>query len=314
MQPSNALDPEDGSYEELLAMWADLEAGLSVVLLAPGHIPDFQKKIGQYDGWMRGLLERDTDIALYLLFQLAATSTTGYSASHALVCAVLCHITALELKLPAAERDSLVHAAMTMNVSITSLQNELAVQSAKLSGSQRAALHQHGARSRKVLADRGVADPLWLDVVAAHHDELEGSGAANLAPQPRRLAQLLQMIDRYGAMISPRKSRSARSVSESLREVVTGPGGRRTELGDALVRAVGVCPPGSFVRLTNGETAVVLRRGDSPEDPVLAVLVDPQGRPTTPPRLHQKSAGAASVLGALSGLDGPSEAGRWTSG
>lgn len=299
MQPSNALDPEDGSYEELLAMWADLESGLSLVLTMPHRVQDFSKKIRQYDGWMRSLLERDTDIALYLLFQLAATSTAGYSASHALVCAVLCHTTAHELKLPAAERDSLVHAAMTMNVSITMLQNELAVQSAKLSGTQRATLHEHGAQSRALLADRGVADPLWLQVVAVHHDELEGSGPANLGLQPQRLAQLLQMIDRYGAMISPRKSRSARSVSESLRAVATGPGGRRTELGEALVRAVGVCPPGSFVRLTNGETAVVLRRGDVPEEPVLAVLTDAVGRPVTPPRLHQKSAQAARIETAL---------------
>jgi hypothetical protein len=55
--------------------------------------------VWQYDRWMQELLERDTDVGLYLLFQLATNSPVGYSASHALVCAVLCHLIAVELNL-----------------------------------------------------------------------------------------------------------------------------------------------------------------------------------------------------------------------
>ena len=43
-------------------------------------------------------------VALYLLFQLASHSPAGYSASHALVCAVLCHLVAREIQLPQHER------------------------------------------------------------------------------------------------------------------------------------------------------------------------------------------------------------------
>ena len=299
MQPSNALDPNDGGYEELLALWADLEAALSVLLASPTHIHDFGTKIGLYDRWMRDLLAQDTDVALYLLFQLAATSTVGYSASHALVCAVLCHVTALELRLPDSERDSLVRAAMTMNVSITELQDDLALQSAKLTKPQQAELHQHGVRSKALLEKRGVADPLWLEVVALHHDALDrGAPLAAMAPG-LRLAHVLQMIDRYGAMISPRKSRSARSAAESLRAVALGTDGRRDELGSALARAVGVCPPGAFVRMTSGEMAVVLRRSEAPENPVVALLADPKGRPHSQPRLHRTSLAAPAIDTAL---------------
>ena len=56
---------------------------------------------------MQALLKRDTDIGLYLLFQLAANSPVGYSASHALVCAVLAHLIARRAAdRPQDERDS----------------------------------------------------------------------------------------------------------------------------------------------------------------------------------------------------------------
>jgi len=67
---------------------------------------------------MQDLLRRDADVGLYLLFQLASSSSVGYSASHALVCAVLCHLIGTELGIAPEERDGLVYAALTMNVAI----------------------------------------------------------------------------------------------------------------------------------------------------------------------------------------------------
>ena len=118
----------ENEYEDLLGMWSDLESGLGVILGSPGSIQEFEQRVWQYDRWMKDLLKRDTDVGLYLLFQLASNSPVGYSASHALVSAVLCHLIALELQLPLTERDSLVHAALTMNIAMTALQDQLAGQ------------------------------------------------------------------------------------------------------------------------------------------------------------------------------------------
>ena len=80
---------KEDEYEDLLSLWSDLESGLGVILTSPGNTQEFEQRVRQYDHWMRTLLERDTDLGLYLLFQLATNSPVGYSASHALVCAVL---------------------------------------------------------------------------------------------------------------------------------------------------------------------------------------------------------------------------------
>ena len=95
MPTTQVPHPQDADYEDLLSLWADLESGLAMVLVNPHNIPDFEPKIRQYDRWMQDLLRQDTDTALYLLFQLATNASVGYSALHALVCAVLCHITRL---------------------------------------------------------------------------------------------------------------------------------------------------------------------------------------------------------------------------
>jgi len=106
-QPVTMHVKDRADYEDLLSQWADLEAGLGIVLGNPASVQEFVTRIHQYDRWMQDLLARDTDIGLYLLFQLATQSTAGYSASHALICSVLCHLLAHRLDLSPGERDSL---------------------------------------------------------------------------------------------------------------------------------------------------------------------------------------------------------------
>ena len=68
---------DDDSYEDLLSLWSDLESGMGILLAHPASVQDFPRKIAQYDRWMQALLQQDTDASLYLLFQLATTSTVG---------------------------------------------------------------------------------------------------------------------------------------------------------------------------------------------------------------------------------------------
>jgi len=149
--PLPAAKQHEGEYEDLLSLWSDLETALSLLLSKPLLIHDFPGKLRQLDVWLQDLVAHDTDAALYLMFQLAATSTASYSASHALVCATLCHILAQELKLPAAERDSLVCAALTMNIGMTALQDQLAQQREKPTPQQQEAIQNHPLQSQALL-------------------------------------------------------------------------------------------------------------------------------------------------------------------
>lgn len=291
--------PADDDYEDLLAQWLDLDAALSALLANPRLVLDFTVKTRLCDQWLQDIVGHDIDAALYLMFQLASTSTVGYSASHALVCATLCHILAQDLQLPRHERDSLVRAAITMNIGMTALQNELALQSEPLSAPQKTAIAAHPHGSVTLLEEMDVRDDLWLDVVAAHHDAPPTHAALSHLAAETRLAHILATIDRYAAMISPRKSRSGRTASESVREIVGHAAQQEDEVVAALMRCVGLCPPGTFVRLTNGDTAVVLRRAERVNFPLVASVAKADGEPLDAPMLYHTVRGQPQVQAAL---------------
>jgi len=298
MSHDNAL-PGGDQYEDLLGLWSDLESGLSVLLARPLQVQDFGAKVRQFDRWLQDLVAHDIDAALYLMFQLASTSTVGYSASHALVCGTLCHILAQEFALPQAERDSLVHAALTMNIGMTQMQDQLAEQRERPNAAQQETIRNHPRESQALLERLFVQDALWLDVVGQHHTPVPERMALSTQSPQDRLTRILGTIDRYAAMISPRKSRAGRSATDSVRAIVGQEVDQRDEVSYTLVRTVGLCPPGTFVRLDNGDTAVVLRRSEQANHPMVASIIDSTGAHRHEPRLHQTAGGKPRIQSAL---------------
>ena len=276
----------ENDYEDLLALWSDLESGLGVILSNPTSTQEFTRRVLQYDRWMQGLLQRDPNVGLYLLFQLASNSPVGYSASHALVCAVLTHLIAVEMLLPAHERNSLVHAALTMNIAMTAMQDELATQADKPSAAQQELIRTHAANGTLLLAHLGVVDDQWLDIISHHHDDAVERADLNSAAPNTRLARILKVVDRYAAMISPRMSRAGRSATESARSIMAHASAKTDEVGHALVRVVGLYPPGTYVRLDNDQLAIVLRRSSQHNHPFVAVISKPTGEWLATPSLH----------------------------
>ena len=289
----------ENDYEDLLSLWADLESGLGIILGSPASVQEFELRVWQYDRWMTDLLKRDTDMGLYLLFQLASNSPVGYSASHALVSAVLCHLIALELKLPLNERDSLVHAALTMNIAMTQLQDQMAGQLEKPSALQQAAIRDHAVKSIRLLNGLGVMDALWLETILLHHDDSAGQGSLQQIPPAQRLARILRVVDRYAAMISPRKSREGRSATDSARFIIGQTSELTDEVGLVLVGVVGQCPPGTYVRLDDGQMAVVMRRSSLPSRPFVAIVINESGALVNPPRLHRTANASPGIKSAL---------------
>lgn len=287
-------------YEDLLGLWSDLESGLAMLLTNPASVQEFAPRVLQYDRWMQDLLGLDADVGLYLLFQLATNSLVGYSASHALVCAVLCDLIASDFALPAQQRHSLVRAAMTMNMSMTTLQNDMARQTGRPSAQQQAVIDAHPAQSVQMLKDKGIDDALWLETVLYHHTPIETPNVplSMLVPS-RRLACILQVVDRYAAMISPRESREGRSAAQSAQEILQGSASQSGAVGQALVRVVGLSPPGTFVQLDDDRIAIVTRRSKTVNQPVVAVVMQADGTLIRPPELHATDRGEPDIHAAM---------------
>ncbi len=241
---------------------------------------------------VRELARRNVDLALYVLIQSNGSGVGQYSAQHSLICLVITGLAADWLDWPEEEKQTLAMSALSMNLSITTLQDSLAKQSSALSDRQRELVDAHAAASAELLSKAGVIEPVWLYVVQNHHQLLGPDAAVGENAGPR-LAELLRRVDIYTAKLSRRESRDSVTPAMAARDACLGAGGHPDSIGATLLKVVGLYPPGTFVELVNGETAVVIKRGEKAHTPIVAsmrrqdggLLLQPQRRDTLSARL-----------------------------
>jgi HD-GYP domain-containing protein (c-di-GMP phosphodiesterase class II) len=184
----------------------------------------------------------------------------------------------------AAQLQTLGCAALTMNISIMELQAVLAEQEDPPTMRQRERIRGHPEASVELLRESGVEDADWLSVVVQHHEQAGGGGYPHGLTQITDAARLLRAIDIYMAKISPRAKRPAIAPQAAMRQQFQA--GSGDPLSMAMIKAVGIHPPGSLVQLQTGEVAVVTRRPLTGTHPRVATLSDRQGRPS--PETHQR--------------------------
>jgi hypothetical protein len=134
----------------------------------------------------------------------------------------------------------------------------------------------HTQRSVEALQASGVTDPEWLAAVADHHEQPGGGGYPRGVAEVPEMARVLRVADVFMAKISPRALRAPLLPQVAARQLYQSEQGG--PLAAALIKALGVYPPGDFVRLRNGEAAIVVQRTASGNAPVVAVVADAQGR------------------------------------
>lgn len=231
-----------------------------------GRLEDLVDRVGF-------LMRVDTEGMLFVLFQRAQYNTDNYSPAHALLCAVICRLMARELRMRSLESGALIGAALTMNIAMTALQNELARQATPMTQLQRQAIQSHAVRGRLQLAALGVSNELWLDIVTTHHEVVEPLQGAALEQPTIYLPRILGLVDRYAAGLTPRSSRTALTSMQLAEGAHNANAPGYDAAAAALVKAIGVCPHGTYVRLINDEVAVVLRRGKRVNQPLVASVL-----------------------------------------
>jgi len=220
---------------------------------------------------VRELAARDPDLALYVLIEANGCNVDHYSAQHSMACMVIAELAAEWMEWPDEERQALALAALSMNLSMTALQDSLAKQSFALSDGQRECVATHAALSADMLVEAGVTDPLWLHVVRHHHTVATADAISESDAGPR-LTELLRRVDIYSAKLSRRGSRQSVTPAMAARDACLDASGHPDSIGATLLRVVGLYPPGTFVELANGESAVVIVRGAKAHTPIVASM------------------------------------------
>lgn len=258
--------------------WLDLQAQAHT-LLRDGNPATFLPRLERLYSQLARHAEHNPDGTLFALIHLSSSEVRQYSATHAMLVCVMCSLAARDvLKWPASDVDLVGKVALTMNMSMTELQDQLAVQHQPPSPEQARKVEQHAMYSVRLLEQLGVTDPDWLEAVLDHHAKLPGRLASRSLGQ--RVARLIQRADIFAARLSPRASRAPDTPASAMKASYFDENREIDEAGAAVIKAVGIYSPGSFVRLATEEVAVVIKRGANTTTPRVAVMINRTGMPT----------------------------------
>ena len=253
--------------------WLDLQEMLRGILYQGGLAINPLNRLAGIRDHALSLLQTDPDDSLFCLFQALADDSLGYSATHALLCLVACELTAQKVALDARLRRVVVDAAITMNIGMARDQDSLSRQQSLPTAWQRTLIQDHPEISVGILKGFGVEDADWLDVVRWHHKPLASDAQAETV----LLRRILHMADSFVAKAAARKTRAAQAPVKAVKSMVMGAEKDGLGIASAMAQAVGFYPPGSYVRLLNGETAVSVQRGERANTPWVVSLLDKEG-------------------------------------
>jgi HD-GYP domain-containing protein (c-di-GMP phosphodiesterase class II) len=255
------------------------------------------------DGLARRLiacLEADQD-ALLAALQIGCEQDTA--ATRMLHVCVLAELIAQRLELAQAERLVIRRAALTYDLGMHALRDEFSAHHGELSSDQVERLHAHPSLAVEMLARAGIDDAHWHELVLSHHERIDGSGYPRGlgGEQITRPMRILALADIYSAMIRPRVYREALNARLAMRTIFQERGRMvDQDLTAILIKAVGLYPPGSFVRLASGEVAVVVARSENANLPEIRAVVSIEGMPRAVPVRRDPQDPAYAIIGEVS--------------
>lgn len=288
-QPYSVLRALNASTRRLECVLLDLR-------LQPN--PDTQLRALAHD--VIAAVERNPDVALASIYlnQIAGL----YAVRHCVETAVVAIVLARALGKTPGEVVTMTAAALTMNIGMVLHAERFQNRGADLTSEERAIIAHHPALGADLLRSAGVEDQQWIDYVLLHHEMDDGSGypIGLRAPEIPQNAKMIGLADRYCACVSARNYRRSLLPPAALEQLLTDHAVRLDEdLARAFQQQIGIHPPGTLVRLANGETGVVSKRLDSGGSAQIHALRAPGGAPLQPAQVRTTLDAGAAIATAL---------------
>jgi HD-GYP domain-containing protein (c-di-GMP phosphodiesterase class II) len=264
-------------------------------LLIGGRGADFTGEIKRISELLQRACHNNADLSLAsIVLQRDGT----YAIRHMVNVAIACELVGVALELCNAERSSIIAAALTMNIGMLELQQELLAVDGPLSDAQHAEVRRHCERGVTMLRERGVTDPRWLQAVQDHHERSDGSGypEGKHGEAIEGPARLLASADVYCARVAGRGYRPPLQANVALRWLYLNEGARLDEkIAASFIKTLGIYPPGTGVRLRNGSIAVVTHRGTGSLTPQVSSITTHDGLRVTTPIRRRSDVGAHAI-------------------
>ena len=280
--------------ELLPALWEQCLDRVGNTLKASSQ-PGFSAALNEVSEPVLSLIARDSDLAIFQVLRQSGNAHLEYGTNHSLHAAIAASLVAQRLGWDAASAQTAFKAALTMNLAMLELQGQLATQATGVTPAQRQAIKAHPQASVHMLEQAGITNTDWLRAVGEHHEVPEGTGYPAGKREVSEIASLVRRVDVYTAKLSARKGRDAMAADQAGRTMFMQEPGH--PMAAALAKEFGVYPPGCFVKLASGETALVIKRGPTVTTPLVAALTSRRGETLAEPEPRDTSKREHAITG-----------------
>jgi HD-GYP domain-containing protein (c-di-GMP phosphodiesterase class II) len=148
-------------------------------------------------------------------------------------------------------------------------------------------MKEHVRLGIEAFGERGVLNKEVLDMVAHHHERVDGSGY----PQGLKgenipiYGRIAAIVDTYDAITSHRSYSSAVPPAQAVKHLYARRGQDfQAELVEEFIQAIGIYPAGTLVELSSGQIAIIVAEYRTRRlRPRVMVMLDERQRPLDEP-------------------------------
>ncbi len=267
-----------GSVESARAVWDNaLAEGRADTLLARETVDQLAEAVGDSMGLMIGLT--------------GMKSHDEYTFTHMVNVSILTMAQARSLGVEGSQLRALGLAGLMHDIGKVKTPLEILTKPSKLTDREFDIMKRHPVEGAEMLRSAAEMPRIAPVVAFEHHLRLDGTGYPFGLQRPglNLATQLVGIADVYDAMRSKRSYQQA-FPTDRIIEVMRRNDGKQFDqhLVRRFIDLMGVYPPGSLVRLSTNEVAVVVANdGPDPSQPTVKVLFDSGSQPLPDPETRR---------------------------
>jgi HD-GYP domain-containing protein (c-di-GMP phosphodiesterase class II) len=197
-----------------------------------------------------------------------------YLLEHSINCSVLISLFAKQMQFDVELIEELAKAALLMDLGMTTMPQDIVKKKGALDASELSVIQTHPDAGVELIEHIDDVSDIVLDVVQNHQERVDGTGypAGSSADQISTYAKMAAIVDTYDAMISNRPHKRSIPSTLALKRMLTNKG-LDNALVQQFIKALGVHPVGSLVKLSSQKLAIVTRsNAEQPLKPVVTTF------------------------------------------
>ncbi|MCP4572264.1 MAG: HD domain-containing protein [bacterium] len=275
-----SIDLADETHSDIETLLAVYQAMFSTVEHAHMHAAmsrdlqiDEARSVGE--SLVKVSRTGSTDIMNLVNYPDCDTYTVGHSVRVAMLSILVGRAAGLEENLLC----ELGAAGLLHDVGKGKIPQEVLFKPGRLDAEERLIIETHPEEGARMLLDSNDATPLAVAIAWGHHRRYDGGGYPKMPHGDRtsELTQLVHTCDVFEALTAIRPYKRAMTPRHAYEIMLKDRDAYSPAAMHALVKAVGLYPPGQKVVLSDGTAGIIMAAGDDIERPRVKITHDEDG-------------------------------------